>query len=67
MTVYVVSGNEIETGQFKSLNGQTVHYRTENGMKAEHTRNVFFSQKNARYRLVRNLGIFRPILNGTSH
>lgn len=66
MTVYVVTGNDIEKGQFKSFRGETVHYMTKNGMKAEHTRNVFFNRRNARYHLVRSLGIFRPILNGTS-
>ena len=66
MNVYVVTGSRIEEGTFRSFDGQTVHYRTEDGLKTEHTRNVFFKKQNARHHLVRTFGITRPILNGSS-
>ena len=64
MTVYVVSGNDIEKGQFKSFREETVYYQTPEGGKTEHTRNVFFKKRNAQYHLIRSLGILRPISNG---
>lgn len=65
MTVYVVTGNGVETGSFRRLQNQTIQYRTEDGIKWEHVRNVFFNKRNARYQYLRTLGITRPILNGT--
>jgi len=67
MTVYVVTENGIETGTFRTLRNETVQYQTKNdGIKWEHVRNVFFSEKNAQYQYLRTLGITRPILNGMS-
>lgn len=66
MTVYVVAGNDLEVGTFRALRDSTVEYRTENGIKREHIRNVFFKKKNAQYHQMRTVGIFRPIMNGTS-
>ena len=66
MTVYVVKGNDIETGRFDSFEGETVRYHTKDGFKASHIQNVFFNEKNARYQQMRVFGIVRPILNGTS-
>jgi len=67
MTVYVVTRNGIETGTFKSFRSDSVRYETSNGaIKFEHPRNVFFSKKNARYHNLRQHGITRPILNGSS-
>lgn len=67
MTVYVVSGNEIEIGEFDSFEGDTVSYFGEdNVLRREHRRNVFFSEIRARRHLLRSLGVFRPVLNGAS-
>lgn len=66
MTVYVVKGNGIQVGTFQSMRDSTVRYRTPEGIQWEHIRNVFFNERNARYQLIRSLGIFRPILNGKS-
>jgi len=66
MTVYVVTERGVESGMFRSLRNSTVQYRTSEGVKWEHIRNVYFNKRNARYQHLRTLGITRPILNGTS-
>ena len=67
MTVYVVTNGQIETGSFESFREDLVEYRTDEGVKRkEHPRNVFFDEMNARRHHVRQLGILRPIKNGSS-
>jgi len=64
MRVYVITGQGIETGTFQRMENSTVQYRTPDGIKWEHTRNVYFTERKARYHYLRSLGITRPILNG---
>lgn len=66
MTVYVVTDKGVETGTFRSLQNSTVQYKTSQGVKWEHIRNVYFDERNARYQHLRTLGITRPIINGMS-
>ncbi len=66
MRVYVITGEGIQTGTFQRMENSTVQYRTPDGIKWEHMRNVYFSERRARYHYLRSLGITRPILNGAS-
>jgi len=66
MKVYVVSNGEIQTGQFRSMKGDTVMYTSGGELRSENIRNVFFRKRHARYFNLQQHGVYRPVLNGTS-